>query len=393
VTLRSLRRAAEETLVTAFIGSLLFVTLAEMGDKTQLLAMAFATRYPARIVLAAVFVATLVNHALAVAAGQLLTTVIPVDVIAFVAALSFVLFGLWTIRGDSLEGENERPTKYGPFLTVGVAFFLAEIGDKTQLATISLAVKYDSPAAVLLGTTTGMVVADAFGILLGATIGRRLPESVIRLVSAGIFIGFGLVGVGAVLSTLLPPAASVGLVLGLAVATLVAAHALFLQRRRQDAHAPDALAPSRLPERLSQLLFASLLLAGWGASLDLVAPLDAIDHWVGFALIAGLGWKLIHGAVRLRIPPRSVGTETAGLILVLTGLTFVDALVPGGSLLSVLAPASIWLAAVLVLLAGPVLARRGASILLRRVAAARLTIASGLLLLGIAAQVLIEHLR
>jgi putative Mn2+ efflux pump MntP len=120
---------------------------------------------------------------------------------------------------------------------------------------------------------------------------------------------------------------------------------------------------------------------------------DAFDHWIGFALIAGLGWKLIHEAVRLRTPPGSVGTATAGLILVLTGLTFVDALVPGGSLPFVLAPASLWLAAVLVLLAGPVLARRSASILLRRVAAARLTIGSGLLLLGIAAQILIEHLR
>jgi len=379
--------------LTAFIASLLFVTLAEMGDKTQLLAMAFATRYPARIVLAAVFVATLLNHTLAVAAGQLLTTVIPVDVIAFVAALSFILFGLWTIRGDSLEGEDERPSAYDPFLTVGVAFFLAEIGDKTQLATISLAVQYDSPAAVLLGTTTGMVVADGFGILLGATIGRRLPESLIRLISAGIFIGFGLVGVGALLPAWLPSAASVGLVLGLAVATFMAAHSLFFQRRRLDAHAPDAIVPSRLPKRLSQLLFASLLLVGWGASLDLVTPVDAFDHWIGFALIAGLGWKLIHEAVRLRTPPGSVGTATAGLILVLTGLTFVDALVPGGSLPFVLAPASLWLAAVLVLLAGPVLARRSASILLRRVASARLTIASGLLLLGIAAQILTEHLR
>jgi len=376
----------------AFTASLLLVALAEMGDKTQLLAMAFATRFPARIVLAAVFVATLLNHTLAVAAGRLLTTVIPVDVIAFVAALSFILFGLWTIRGDSLEGEDERPNAYGPFLTVGVAFFLAEIGDKTQLATISLAVKYDSPAAVLLGTTTGMVVADGFGILVGATLGRRLPETLVRLVSAGIFIGFGLIGIGAVLPSWLPSAASVVIVFGVAVATLVAAHALFLQRRRLDAHAPDALMPSRLPRHLSQLLFASLLVLGWGASLDVVAPLAAFDHWVGFALIAGLGWKLIHEAVRLRTPPRSVGTPTAGLILVLTGLTFVDALVPGGSLLFVVAPASILLVAVLVLLAGPVLARRWDSVLVRRVAEARLTIASGLLLLGIAAQILMAHL-
>ena len=258
--------------MTALIASLLFVTLAEMGDKTQLLAMAFATRFPPRIVLAAVFVATLLNHSLAVATGQLLTTVIPVNVIALVAALSFILFGLWTIRGDSLDGEDSRPNAYGPFLTVGVAFFLAEIGDKTQLATISLAVKYEAPAAVLLGTTTGMVVADGFGILVGATLGSRLPDAAIRLVSAGVFVAFGLIGVGAVLPSLLPSWAVPVVLFGLAAATLAAAHTLFLQRSRIDDHVADAVAPSGLPRRVSQLLFAALLIVGWGASLDIVAP-------------------------------------------------------------------------------------------------------------------------
>ena len=379
--------------MTTFIASLVFVILAEMGDKTQLLAMAFATRFPARTVLGAVFVATLLNHAMAVAAGQLLTNVIPVDVIALVAALSFILFGLWTIRGDTLEGEDERPGAYGPFLTVGVAFFLAEIGDKTQLATISLAIKYDSPVAVLLGTTTGMVVADGLGILVGATLGKRLPESLIRLISAGVFVGFGLLGVGAVLPTWLPATVTGAVVFGLAVATLLAAHTLFLQRRRLDTHSADATAPSPMPRRLSQLFFAGLLVVAWGASLDLVAPLDAVDHWVGFAIFAALGWKLVHEAVRLRTSPRSVGAATAGLILALTALTFVDFLVPGVPLPLMLAPASILLAAVLVLLVGPVLARRRPGALVRRVAEARVTIASGLLLLGVALQILIEHVR
>ena len=379
--------------MSTFMASLLFVALAEMGDKTQLLAMAFATRFPARTVLGAVFVATLLNHAVAVTAGQLLTTVIPVDVIALVAALSFILFGLWTVRGDTLEGEHERPSAYGPFLTVAIAFFLAEIGDKTQLATVSLAVEYGSPLAVLLGTTTGMVAADGFGIALGVTLGRRLPEASIRLVSAGVFVSFGLLGVGAVLPTWLPSAATAAILLTLAVATLVAAHTLFLQRRRLDADVAEAAEPSRLPRRLSQLLFASILVVAWAASLDLVAPLDAIDHWVGFALFAGLGWKLIHEAVRLRTSPRFVGTATAGLILLLAGLTFVDVLVPGASLPFVIAPASILLAAVLVLLVGPVLARRVGNALVRRVAEARMTVASGLLLLGIAVQILIDHVR
>jgi Ca2+/H+ antiporter, TMEM165/GDT1 family len=379
--------------MATFISSLLFVTLAEMGDKTQLLAMAFATRFPARTVLAAVFTATLLNHAMAVAAGQLLSTVIPVDVVAFVAAFSFILFGLWTIRGDTLEGEDQRRNAHGPFLTVGIAFFLAEIGDKTQLATISLAVEYGDALAVLLGTTTGMVVADGLGIVLGATLGKRLPDALIRLVSAGVFVGFGLFGVGSELRHWLPPTATAAIVLGTAVVTLLAAHALFLQRRRLDAHLDAAAEPSQLPRHVSQVLFAGLLVVAWAASLDLVAPLDTVDHWVGFALFAALGWKLIHDSVRMRSSPRSVSTAMAGLILALTGLTFVDVLVPGVPLPRVLAPASILAAAVLIIVASPILARRTSGPTLRRIAAARLTIASGLLLLGIAVQVFIEHLR
>ncbi|MFA6111621.1 MAG: TMEM165/GDT1 family protein, partial [Candidatus Latescibacterota bacterium] len=185
--------------MTSFLASLLFVTLAEMGDKTQLLAMAFATRFAPVTVLSAVLVATLLNHGFAVVAGRLLTTVIPLEVISLTAALSFVLFGLWTLRGDSLEGEDEARGGYGPFLTVAIAFFIAELGDKTQLATISLAVRYPDPLAVLLGTTTGMVIADAIGIVVGIVLGKRLPETAIRVLSAAVFIFFGLAGTAVVL--------------------------------------------------------------------------------------------------------------------------------------------------------------------------------------------------
>jgi len=378
--------------VTAFVASLLFVTLAEMGDKTQLLAMAFATRFPAPTVLAAIFVATLLNHALAVAAGRLLTTVIPLEVISFVAALSFILFGLWTIRGDSLEGEDKRGSAFGPFLTVAIAFFIAELGDKTQLATISLAVKYENPVAVLFGTTAGMVVADSLGIILGIVLGKRLPDALIRLVSAGVFISFGLIGAGAVLPTWLPRAATAVVLFGLAVVTLGAAHVLLLQRQRQEAHPADAVAPSRLPRHLTQLLFVGFLIGGWIASLGLVAPLAAVDHWVAFALLAGLGWKLIHGAVRPRATPHALAAGTVGLILVLTGLTGVHVVVASIPWTLVLVPGSLLLAAILVLLAGPDLARRTASDRVQRLAGARVAVASGLLLVGIAVQILIEHL-
>jgi len=184
----------------AFIASFLFVVLAEMGDKTQLLAMAFASKYRAHKVLIAVFLATLLNHTLAVIAGRLLSTVIPIDIISFIAALSFIVFGLWTIRGDKLRGEDKKESRFGPIVTVGIAFFLAEMGDKTQLATISLAVEYKNMFNVLMGTTLGMVAADTVGIIVGIVMRKHIPEKTIKWVSAIIFILFGLSGVYKVLS-------------------------------------------------------------------------------------------------------------------------------------------------------------------------------------------------
>jgi len=184
----------------AFIASFLFVVLAETGDKTQLLAMAFAAKYRAHKVLIAVFLATLLNHTLAVAAGRLLTTVIPMDVISLVAALSFIVFGLWTIRGDKLHGEDKKESRFGPIVTVGIAFFLAEMGDKTQLATISLAVEYKNMLNVLMGTTLGMVIADAVGIIVGIVMRKHIPEKTVKWISAIIFILFGLSGIYKILS-------------------------------------------------------------------------------------------------------------------------------------------------------------------------------------------------
>lgn len=184
-----------EFVPAAFIASFLLITLAEMGDKSQLLALAFATKYNPYKVLSAIFLATLINHTIAVFFGQFLTTIIPIHIISFIAALSFIGFGLWTIRGDKLEGEDKKESKYGPFVTVAVAFFLAEMGDKTQLATISLAVEYPSFISILMGTTLGMVAGDAIGIIIGIVLSKRIPEKTIKWFSAGIFVLFGLAGV------------------------------------------------------------------------------------------------------------------------------------------------------------------------------------------------------
>lgn len=183
----------ESSGIIAALVSVGAITLAEMGDKTQLLAMAFATKFKFWKVLCGILVATVLNHALAVALGSFLTRYRDLDIaIQTVAALSFVFFGLWTLRGDRLEGEQDKPSRFGPLATVAVAFFLAEMGDKTQLTTLALAAKYPThPALVLLGTTTGMLIADGFGIVFGVLLCRRIPERKVKLISAAVFIVFG----------------------------------------------------------------------------------------------------------------------------------------------------------------------------------------------------------
>lgn len=179
--------------MTALLASLIFVVLAEMGDKTQLLAMAFACRYRWQTVMWAVFWATALNHLMAAAAGNYLAAVVPLVYIKIAAAASFIIFGLWTIRSDTLHDEDKR-FHFSPFWTVTAAFFLAEMGDKTQLATIALAVRYNTVLTVWIGTTVGMLIANAIGIAFGIILGKKTPEKFIKWFAALVFIGFGIYG-------------------------------------------------------------------------------------------------------------------------------------------------------------------------------------------------------
>ncbi len=183
--------------MTAFLTSLAMVFLAEMGDKTQLLAMAFATRFRWQVVLAGVLAATIANHFLAVLAGNFLTSLIPLTAIRIAAALSFILFGFWTLRGDTLGDEDKR-YNVNPFWTVTIAFFLAEMGDKTQLATVALAAEFNTIVTVWIGTTTGMLVADGVGIIAGIVLHKKIPEKQVKWAAALTFIAFGLWGLAAV---------------------------------------------------------------------------------------------------------------------------------------------------------------------------------------------------
>jgi putative Ca2+/H+ antiporter (TMEM165/GDT1 family) len=231
------------SIIGAFFVSAGAVTLAEMGDKTQLLAMAFAARYRSAAVLAGIFSATVINHALAVAAGNLITRFASAQLwIQAAASLSFILFGLWTIRGDTLKGEDKRSTKFGPVFTVTTAFFIAEMGDKTQLATIALAAKFPAaPLAVLAGTTTGMLIADSIGIVAGVVLRRKIPERKIKLVSASAFMLFGLAGAYRVFreDLGLPPPATAGILLALAAAALFAAFLLLRAEKKRNRPSSD----------------------------------------------------------------------------------------------------------------------------------------------------------
>ncbi|MBZ9688321.1 TMEM165/GDT1 family protein [Clostridium estertheticum] len=192
--------------MTVFIKSLLLVVVAEMGDKTQLLAMAMASKYKAKQVLIGVLVATILNHSLAVAAGSYLSSVIPMNVVKIVAAVSFLIFGLWTIRGDKLNGEGNKKVRFGPIVTVAIAFFLAEMGDKTQLMTITIAAENHRPLFILMGTTVGMLVADSIGILGGAWMCKHIPEAYIKWIAGIVFMFFGTITLhGAVPAYILNP--------------------------------------------------------------------------------------------------------------------------------------------------------------------------------------------
>ncbi len=174
-----------------FITALLFVVVAEMGDKTQLLAMAMASKYKAGKVMIGVLIATVLNHALAVVLGSYLSRLVPMDVVKIVAAIAFLAFGLWTLRGDKLDGEDNKKSKFGPVVTVAIAFFFAEMGDKTQLMTITIAAKSVTPMFVLMGTTAGMLVADGIGILGGAWMAKHIPEKYIKWGAGLVFMFFG----------------------------------------------------------------------------------------------------------------------------------------------------------------------------------------------------------
>ncbi|RXK84110.1 TMEM165/GDT1 family protein [Chlorobaculum sp. 24CR] len=177
----------------AFWLSFAMIFLAELGDKSQLLALALATCYRPRTVLWGIFWATLAVHVFSAGIGWLMGDLLPTDWITFAAGLSFIIFGFWTLRGDSLDDNDEAgECKVGvnPFWLVFTTFFMAELGDKTMLSTISLATT-NPFIPVWIGSTIGMVVSDGLAVLVGRLMGRNLPEKAIRIGASVVFFLFG----------------------------------------------------------------------------------------------------------------------------------------------------------------------------------------------------------
>jgi putative Ca2+/H+ antiporter (TMEM165/GDT1 family) len=162
-----------------------------MGDKTQLLAFSLATRYRRPwVVMAGILAATVLNHALASSAGTWISVHVAPRAMSAILAATFVAFGLWTLRPDTLD-EDGGPARFGPFLTTAVLFFLAEMGDKTQLATVALAARYRSVVLVTAGTTLGMLASDGLAVFLGERFATRVPMRWLRWAAAAGFFVFG----------------------------------------------------------------------------------------------------------------------------------------------------------------------------------------------------------
>lgn len=177
----------------AFLISTGIVALAEIGDKTQLLAFILAAKFrkPLPIILG-ILVATIANHAFAGALGSWITSLMTPQTLRWVLGVSFVAMAVWTLIPDQFDEDDAKLARFGVFGTTFIAFFLAEMGDKTQVATVALAAQYQAFFAVVAGTTLGMMIANVPAVLLGDRIAQRMPVRLVHAIAAAIFALIGL---------------------------------------------------------------------------------------------------------------------------------------------------------------------------------------------------------
>ena len=169
------------------------VALAEIGDKTQLLAFILAARFKKPVpIIAGILVATLINHGLAGALGAWITSVLSPDVMRWILGVSFIGMAVWTLVPDKIEEEETQIAKrFGVFGATLITFFLAEMGDKTQIATVAMAAHYAAPLMVVIGTTLGMLIADVPAVFAGDKLANRIPMKLVHSIAAAIFALLG----------------------------------------------------------------------------------------------------------------------------------------------------------------------------------------------------------
>lgn len=176
----------------AWLTSFVVVFLAEMGDKTQLLAFSLTSRFRRPwAVMAGILTATLFNHGVSAWGGSWLSAQVSPRLMGLILAAGFIAFGFWTLIPDRYE-EKSQTSHWGAFVTTTIVFFLVEIGDKTQLATMALGARFGAPVLITIGTTLGMLGADGLAVFFGEKVSERIPMKWIRILTAGLFFLFGL---------------------------------------------------------------------------------------------------------------------------------------------------------------------------------------------------------
>ena len=317
----------DSMLVSTFV-----VALAEIGDKTQLLAIVLATRFrkPWPII-AGIFVATIANHALAATAGFFLTDFLEGAWFRYAIAIAFIAMAFWTLVPDKFDEADETRAGTGIFMTTLIAFFIVEIGDKTQVATAALAARFHNIEMVTLGTTLGMMLANVPAVFLGGAATRVIPLRYVRIGAALIFFGLGfwqlaeVAGLGDTLGDWELPADGP---IVLAIAGVLALTAFSFGLR-----APVTLwhgASSWL--RLGAIFATTKLLmiaAGWAIGTTITAVGPAIDHWIAFVLLGILGIFTVAQSFMRRPPEEQPLRDSTEALAFQAAIISMDALIAG----------------------------------------------------------------
>lgn len=176
----------------ALLTSTAVVTLAEIGDKTQLLAIVLATRFRKPVpIIGGIFVATVANHFLAALLGSEVASILDGQWFRYAVAASFIAMAAWTLIPDKLDDDEQKPARFGAFITTLIAFFLVEMGDKTQIATVALGARFHDIFSVTMGTTLGMMLANVPAVFLGHEVLKYVPLNIVRMIAAGLFLLIG----------------------------------------------------------------------------------------------------------------------------------------------------------------------------------------------------------